>query len=132
MYRFAVALGLVVASTAASWAQGSLPSTWQGERGAILKVFSIDPATKNFSGIFISSPTGPCPAVTYDLAGRVYEGHHVVFQTSRSWTSDCAVTVVWTGRGVSPGTVATRWVASYVAPNGQVVRIRGTETFKRS
>jgi hypothetical protein len=65
------------------------------------------------------------------LAGRVYAGHHVTFQTSRTWTSDCAVTMVWSGRGVSPGTVATSWVGRYVAPNGQVLRIRGSEIFKR-
>ena len=88
MYRLIVALGLVIASTAASSAQGF--SIWKSERGAILKVLRIDSATGNFSGIFISSPTGPCPAVPYDLAGRVrLPQRHVVFTTSRTWTSDC-------------------------------------------
>jgi hypothetical protein len=151
MYRFIVALGLVFASTAASSAQGTfpsifqaqgllpsilqaqgvLPSIWQSERGAILKVLSIDSATGNFSGIFLSDPTGTCPRVPYDLVGRVLRGHQVVFQTSRTWTSDCAVTAVWSGRAVSQGTIATRWIARYIAPNGRVARTRGTETFKR-
>jgi hypothetical protein len=132
MYRFAVALGLVIASAAASSAQGSLPSPslWQSERGAILKVLRVDPATGSFSGIFITSPTGPCPAVPYDLAGRA-RGPRLVFQTSRTWTSDCRVTADWSGRFVSPTTVATRWIATQVAPNGRVVRVRGTEVFQR-
>jgi hypothetical protein len=133
MRRFTIALGLVIASTAASSAQGSLPtpSLWQSERGAILKVLSIDSATGNFSGIFISSPTGPCPAVPYDLAGRVSPRRHVAFTTSRTWTSDCWGTVVWSGRAISPTAAAVRWTARSVGPNGQVVRTRGTEIFKR-
>ena len=129
MYRFTVALVLLIASATVSWAQGF--SLWKSQNGAILKVLSIDSATGNFSGVFISSPTGQCPAVPYDLAGRVGRGHQVVFQTSRTGTSDCAVTTVWSGRAVSPGTVATRWIARYVAPNGHVVRKRGTEVFQR-
>ena len=132
MYRFTTALAFVLAFTGASWAQGAPPAVWQGERGGILKIYNIDPATKTFTGTFISSPTGPCPGVAYDLAGHVYGGHHVTFQTSRTWTTDCAVTMVWSGQGVKTGTVATRWTASYVAPNGQAIKIRGTETFKRN
>jgi hypothetical protein len=137
MCRFTVALVLLIASAAVSWAQSPFggvswvnPSIWKSQQGAILKVLSIDSATGNFRGVFISSPTGPCPAVNYDLAGRV-QGHQVVFQTSRTWTSDCAVTAVWSGRAVSPGTVTTRWVARLVGPNGQPVTRRGTEVFQR-
>jgi hypothetical protein len=131
MYRFTVALGLVIASTAAASAQGSLPSLWQSERGAILKVLSADRATGNFSGIFISSPTGPCPAVPYDLAGRVLAHRHVVFRTSRTWTSDCGGTVVWSARGIGPAAAAATWTMRSVGPNGRVVKRRGTEIFKR-
>src|SRR5262245_35301435 len=134
MYRFTAALALLVASVAAASAQGSLPtpSLWQSERGAIVKVLRIDAATGNFSGVFISSPTAPCPAVPYDLTGQVRRPQrHVVFQTSRSWTSDCAVTTVWSGRPLGSGTVSTRWVATSVGPNGQVIRTRGTEVFRR-
>ena len=134
MYRFTVALGLVIASTAASSAQGSLPSPslWQSERGAILKVLRIDPATGSFSGIFISSPTGPCPAVPFDLAGRVQlPQRRVAFTTSRTWTSDCGGTVVWYGRAIGKGAAAVRWTARTVGPNGRVATTRGTEIFKR-
>ena len=134
MHRFTIALGLVIASTAASLAQGPLPrpSIWQSERGAILKVLNIDSATGNFSGIFISSPTGPCPAVPYDLAGRVRVAQRrVAFTTSRTWTSDCGGTVVWTGRAIDKGTAAVRWTTRSVGPNGRVVTSRGTEIFKR-
>jgi hypothetical protein len=132
MHRFIIALGLVIASTAASSAQGSLPSLWQSERGAILKVLTIDSATGNFSGVFISSPTGPCPAVPYDLAGHIQlPQRRVVFRTSRTWTTDCGGTAVWHGRAISPTAAAVTWVFTSVGPNGQVVRTRGTEIFKR-
>ena len=132
MYRFTVALVLVIASATASSAQNWRPTIWQSERGAILKVLSIDSATGNFSGVFISSPTDPCPAVLYDLAGRVrLPQRHVVFRTSRTWTSDCGGTVVWFGRAIGPGTAAVTWTARSVGPNGQVIRIRGAEIFKR-
>jgi hypothetical protein len=134
MYRFAVALGLVIASAAASSAQGSLPSPslWQSERGAILKVLRVDPATGSFSGIFITSPTGPCPAVPYDLAGRVQlPQRRVAFTTSRTWTSDCGGTVVWSGRAIGTGAAAVTWTTRSVGPNGRVATRRGTEIFKR-
>jgi hypothetical protein len=130
MYRMLAASLFLVASTAASWAQGLVPSVWKGQQGAILKVLNADSATGNFSGVFISGPSGPCPGVPYDLAGRI-QGPRAVFQTSRTWTSDCSVTAVWSGRFVSPTTVATRWVARRVAPDGHVTTIRGTEVFQR-
>src|SRR5215831_12967769 len=90
MYRLTVALVLVIASATASSAQNLQPSVWQSERGAILKILNTDPATGNFTGVFISSPTGACPAVPYDLAGRVrLAQRRIVFTTSRTWTSDC-------------------------------------------
>src|SRR6516162_10134181 len=128
MYRLLAALLFLVAFTAASLAQDLSPSVWQSERGAILKVLNADSATGNFSGVFISSPAGQCPAVPYDLAGHL-QGPRVVFQTSRTWTADCSVTAVWSGHFVSPTTVATTWVARRVAPDGHVTRIRGTEVF---
>jgi hypothetical protein len=134
MYRIIVALGVVIASTAASSAQGSLPSPslWQSERGAILKVLRIDPATGSFSGIFLSSPTGPCPAVPFDLAGRVQPAQRrVAFTTSRTWTTDCGGTVFWRGRSIGQGAAAVTWTTRSVGPNGRVVTRRGTEIFKR-
>ncbi len=132
MYRFTVALVLVIASATAASAQLARPSLWQSERGAILKVLNIDPATGSFSGVFISSPTGPCPAVPYDLAGRIrIPERHVVFTTSRTWTSDCGGTVVWSGRAIGQGAAAVTWTARTVGPNGRVVLTRGTEIFRR-
>ena len=96
MYRMLAASLFLVASTAASCAQGLAPSVWKGQQGAILKVLNADSATGNFSGVFISGPSGPCPGVPYDLAGRI-RGPRAVFQTSRTWTSDCSVTAVWSG-----------------------------------
>src|SRR5262245_44849575 len=103
MRRIISASLLILASAATASAQGLSPSVWQGQRGGVLKVLSVDPAG-NFTGVFISSPTGPCPGVPYQLVGSV-RGPRVVFQTSRNWTSDCNVTTIWSGRFVSPTTV---------------------------
>jgi len=124
MRRTIVALALLLASAATASAQALFPSVWQTQRGGLLKVLSVDPAG-NFSGIFISSPTGPCPGVPYNLVGRVI-GPRVVFQTSRNWTSDCNVTTNWSGRFVSPTTVVARGTAFF---GGRW--IRGVETFQR-
>src|SRR5256886_12305492 len=129
MSRIIAALFLLLASIAASSAQGLFPSVWQSQRGALLKVLAVDPAG-NFTGVFVSGPAGTCPGVPYDLVGRV-RGPRVVFQTSRNWTPDCRATTAWSGRFVSPTTVATRGIATYVAPNGRVARVRGTEVFQR-
>lgn len=129
MYRILAAVFVLLVSTAVSSAQALLPSVWQGQRGSLMKVLTVDPAG-NFAGVFISSPAGPCPAVPYDAVGRVL-GSRLVFQTSRNWALDCRVTTVGSGRFISPTTVATRWIATYVAPNGRVVRVRGTEVFQR-
>ena len=67
-----------------------------------------------------------------DLAGRVERAQRrVVFTTSRTWTPDCAVTTVWSGRALWPSSAVVRWSARYVAPNGRVVRTHGTEVFRR-
>src|SRR5215468_5141954 len=131
MFHIIAAVFLLLASTATSLAQGLSPSVWQSQRGALLKVLSVDSATGNFTGVFVSSPAGTCPGVPYDLAGRV-RGPRVVFQTSRNWTTDCRATTVWSGRFVSPTTVVARGIATYVAPNGRPTTVRGTETFQRT
>jgi hypothetical protein len=129
MSRIIAAFFLLIVSAATASAQGLIPSVWQSQRGAILKALWPGPAA-NFGGVFISMPAGPCPGVPYDVAGRA-QGPRVVFQTSRTWTPDCNVTAVWVGRLVNPTTLATRWVATFRAPNGRVVRSRGTEVFRR-
>ena len=129
MYRIVTALFLLAVSAVTASAQGLIPAIWQGQRGSLLKVLTMDPAG-NFAGVFLSSPVGPCPAVPYDIVGRI-QGPRVVFQTSRNWTADCRVTTVGVGRFVSPTTVVTRWVATYVGPDGRVVRVRGTDVFNR-
>jgi len=133
MYRVFAVLFLLLASVASSSAQGLSPSVWQGQRGSLLKVLAADAASGNFTGVFISSPGGPCPGdVPYELAGQI-RGPRIVFQTSRSWIarSDCPVTTVGSGRFVSPTTVAIRWIATYTGPNGRPVRVRGEEIFQR-
>jgi hypothetical protein len=130
MYRIITALFALVASAATASAQGLSPSVWKGDGGAILKVLRADSATGNFSGVFLSNPSAPCPVVPYDLAGRT-RGPRVAFQTSRTWTSDCRATAVWSGRFVNPTTVATRWTATSVGPDGRPVTKRGTEVFRR-
>jgi hypothetical protein len=130
MYRIVAALFLLLASVAASSAQGLSPSVWQGQRGSLIKVLGVDPASGNFTGVFISKLAGACPGVPYQLVGRV-GGPRIVFQTSRNWTPDCQVTTVGSGRFLSPTTVATRWIATYAGPNGRPVRVRGTEIFQR-
>jgi hypothetical protein len=132
MYRLVVALALVIASATVSSAQNWRPTLWQSERGAIVKVLSIDPATGNFNGILISSPTGACPSVRYDLAGHVRVAtRRAVFRTTNTWSSDCQGTVVWFGRSIAPGTAAVTWVAKSTGPDGHVITRRGTEIFKR-
>jgi len=130
MYRLITTFLLLVATAVASSAQGLAPSVWQSDQGAIMKVLSADPATGNLGGVFISSPTGPCPAVPYDMVGSV-RGTRVIVRTSREWTPDCSVTAVWFGRLIGPTTVAARFIARYVAADGRVVRIRGREIFQR-
>lgn len=130
MHRIIAALFLLVASATASSAQGVWPSVWKSERGALLKVLRADAATGNFTGVFLSNPSGPCPAVPYDVMGRM-RAPRVAFQTSRPWTPDCRVTAVWSGRFVNPTTVALRWTATAAGPKGRVVKTRGTEVFRR-
>jgi hypothetical protein len=124
MRRIISASLLILASVATASAQGLSPSVWQSQRGGLLKVLGVDPAG-NFTGVYISSPAGPCPGVPYSLAGSV-RGPWVVFQTSRNWTSDCNVTTNWTGRFVSPTTVVARGIATIAGR-----RVRGTEVFQR-
>jgi hypothetical protein len=129
MYRVIVALFFLVASVAASSAQGLIPAVWQGEHGSLMKVVRADSGTGTFDGVFISNPTGPCPAVPFDLAGRT-RGQRVAFRTSRTWTFDCRMTVIWSGRLIGQTTLAARWRATRVV-DGRVVRARGTEIFRR-
>jgi hypothetical protein len=124
MYRVIAACLFLLASAATASAQALFPSVWQTQGGALLKVLWVD-AAGNFSGVFISSPAGPCPAVPYNVAGSV-RGPRVVFQTSRNWTSDCNVTTNWSGRFVGPTTVVARGSATF---GGR--RVLGTETFQR-
>src|SRR5262245_52933164 len=132
MYRFTTAMALLIASVAAASAQAGLPSIWQSQRGAIVKVFNIDRASGAFSGVFINGTSGACPGVNYNLTGRVLRPQRrVVFRTSNTWSSDCAVTTVWAGRALGSSSVATRWIATYRAPNGRLVRTSGTEVFRR-
>ena len=77
MRRIISACLLILASAATASAQGLTPSVWQSQRGGLLKVLSVD-AAGNFTGVFISSPTGPCPGVPYNLVGRVRVLSHVV------------------------------------------------------
>ena len=129
MYRVIAALFLLVASAVASSAQGIWPAIWRSDQGAILKVLSVDSATGNVAGVFISNPSGQCPGVAYDLTGRV-RGSRVIFQTSRT-LPDCRATAIWYGRYIGSTGLATRWVATTVTPNGRAVRTRGRAIFQR-
>jgi hypothetical protein len=124
MYRLITTGFLLLASAATASAQGFSPSVWQTQRGALLKVLSVD-GGGNFTGVFITSPAGPCPGVPYNVVGSV-RGPRVVFQTYRNWTSDCNVTTNWSGRFASPTTVVARGSATF---GGR--RVRGTEVFQR-
>jgi hypothetical protein len=124
MYRVVAALFLLLASAAIASAQGLFPSVWQTQRGALLKVLWVD-AAGHFSGVFISSPTAPCPAVPYNVVGSV-RGPRVVFQTYRNWTPDCNVTTNWSGHFVGPTTIAATGTAVFAGR-----RVRGTEVFQR-
>jgi hypothetical protein len=65
---------------------GLMLSVWQSQRGALLKVLAVDPATGNFTGAFISVRRAPVRA--FPTIWRAVRGSRVVFQTSRNWTSD--------------------------------------------
>ena len=124
MYRVVAAIFLLLASAAIASAQGLFPSVWQTQRGALLKVLWVDGAG-NFSGVFITSPTAPCPAVPYNVVGSM-RGPRVVFQTYRNWTPDCNVTTNWSGHFVGPATIAATGTAVFAGR-----RVRGTEVFQR-
>lgn len=124
MRRTITAFAFLLASVATTSAQGLSPSVWQSQRGGVLKMLSVDPAG-NFTGVFISSPTGPCPGVPYNVVGSV-RGPRVVFQSSRNWTSDCNVTTNWSGRFVSPTTIVAKGSALVAGR-----RVRGVEVFQR-
>src|SRR5437867_12985413 len=100
MFRIITALFLLLASAAAASAQGLFPSLWQSQRGALLKILAVDPATGNFTGVFVSGPAGPCQGVPYDLVGRV-RVPRVVFQTSSHRTTYRRAFTVWSVRFVS-------------------------------
>ena len=127
MYRMVTASLILVASTAFCSAQELIPSEWKSQHGAFLKALYGSPAS--FTGIFITGPVGPCPEVSMDLAGQA-QGLRVAFETTRA-TPDCRLAARWSGRLVSPTTLAVRWAASYVAPDGHVARMHGTEIFQR-
>src|SRR5438093_12729862 len=112
MFRIITALFLLLASAAAASAQGLFPSLWQSQRGALLKILAVDPATGNFSGVFVSGPAGTCEGVPYDLVGRV-RGPRVGFQTSRNWPTDGRPSPVWSGRFVSPRLLVRGGRATY-------------------
>jgi hypothetical protein len=125
MRRTIAAFAFLFASAATASAQGLSPAVWQSQRGGVLKVLSADPAG-NFTGVFVSSPTGgPCPGVPYNVVGSV-RGPRVVFQTSRNGTSDCNVTTNWSGRFVSPTTIVARGSALVAGR-----KVRGEEVFQR-
>jgi hypothetical protein len=130
MFHIIAALFFLLTSIATSSAQGLFPSVWQSQRGALLKVLAVGPTTGNFTGVFVSGPAGTCPGVPYDLTGRV-RGPRLAFQTSRNWTTDCRATTVWYGRFVSPTSIVTSGITTYVAPDGRTARVRGTEVFQR-
>ena len=52
MYRTIAALFLLLASVAASSAQGLFPSVWQSQRGAMLKLIAVDSARGKFHRSF--------------------------------------------------------------------------------
>jgi hypothetical protein len=58
MLRIIAALFLLLASAAAASAQVLSPSVWQSQRGALLKVVAVDPATGNFHGSFCQRAGG--------------------------------------------------------------------------
>ena len=71
MNRVIAALFLVVASGAVASAQAVLPSVWRSDRGALLKVLYGDPGFGNFSGVFLSTPSAPCPVVPYRAPRKI-------------------------------------------------------------
>jgi len=130
MYRLIGAFLALAVSTTMSAAQGLLPTVWQSNQGAIMKILQADPVSGSFTGIFISGPTGPCPGVPYALAGRVI-GNRMVFRNTRSWTFDCRATTVWSGRLIGPASLSAFGVTTYFAPDGRVLKSSGTSVFQR-
>ena len=97
MYRIVAAFLLLVASVATSSAQGLLyPSVWRNQQGSLLKVLGSDPATGQFSGIYINYG-GICPGAPYDVSRRHPRGPRLGFQAWRAVSPYCKSTTSGTG-----------------------------------
>ncbi len=110
MVRFVAALSLIVASSAAAYAQAvPVPSHWKDGQGSEISLFTID-AKGNFTGkLTTRTPGFACANFPFDVSGLAH-GHHLRFSVVwKSMAQDCKAHTSWTGI-VSGKTMHTWWV----------------------
>ncbi|HEV3183885.1 MAG TPA: avidin/streptavidin family protein [Xanthobacteraceae bacterium] len=101
-------------------------SFWQNQRGSTLEIFWVNPAGP-FDGVFINQAAGfECQGIPYPAVGTAAPAA-VIFTVS---FTKCRSQTVWRGQ-VSGTTMSTKWVLTYVKPNGGIGILRGTDVFTR-
>src|SRR5262249_9229627 len=132
-YRIVSAvLFLLIASATHCLAQAlPAPSVWQNQRGSVMKILALDPATGAFSGIYINNAVGfKCQGTPYAMWGGA-RGSRVVFNVIwKNNVEDCKSSTVWYGRTFYR-TIQTNWVLTYVDQNGNIRKMRGSDTFQQ-
>jgi len=115
-------------------AQAQMPSfsTWANNRGSLMSVFFVDPATGAFTGTYLNNAAGfDCRGVPYPVSGAT-KGSRVTFTVN--WKGilvpDCHSTTVWRGRFVGPA-LRTRWILNYVGSDGRPHVLRGADVFTK-
>ena len=101
-------------------------SFWQNQRGSTLQIFFVNP-NGSFDGVFINQAAGfECQGIPYPAVGTATPAV-VIFTVS---FTKCRSQTVWRGR-VSGTTMSTKWVLTYVKPNGGIGILRGKDVFTR-
>jgi hypothetical protein len=132
MYRFVIALLLVVAATVGASALVPNPSNWKDPSGSFMTINSV-PCTGCFGGVFANHVAGfkcentlinPTP---YTVIGKT-TGSKIAFKVVwDNGTVNCHATTVWTGI-FNADVMKTRWILS--GPG--IKPIKGTDEFRRT
>src|SRR5690242_7309627 len=111
MVRFVSTLLVAMFALAGAASEQSLPipSTWQNERGSVMKALKAGTSGGAFSGVYINNAAGfKCRGTPYDLTGEV-DGTRVTFTVVwKNAAADCHSTAVWRGQ-ITGRTLATTW-----------------------
>ena len=125
-------LALILVTSAAS-AQSIPPnSTWENQRGSLLKIVTIDSNTGALRGEYINQAAGfVCKGTPYDVIGWV-EGDKIAFSVRwKNSSADCKSITSWTGY-LEKGFLVTDWDLAYTDSDlGHATLIRGSDTFQK-